>query len=427
MEINEQAEKLNNQIKENNKYLFEMLSEKGKAIFFPAKGILAQAADAKGKKINATIGIALEEDGSPMRLNSIAKLVKLEPKQIFPYASSFGNDELREKWKELIYKKNPSLGNKKISLPVVTNALTHGLTIAAYMVVDEGDEIITPDLFWGNYKLIFINGYRAKLRTYEIFKNNRFNVEGLKKNLKGKGKKIVLLNFPNNPTGYTPTNKEINEIVSAIKEAADEGSNIVVIIDDAYFGLVYKEGIFKESIFSKLCDIHERILAIKIDGATKEEYVWGLRVGFLTYGIKGMNDNICFALEQKTSGAVRGTISNVSNLSQNLVLQAFNSKSYEKEKKEKYNILKTRFDIVKKILDEHPEYREEFEALPFNSGYFMCIKLKKDAEKVRQLLLKKFDTGIIAMGNIIRIAFSSVSRDLLTELFDNVYKACKEV
>ena len=44
-------------------------------LFFPKKGILAQTADAKGKKINATIGAALEEDGTPMRLNSIAKKI----------------------------------------------------------------------------------------------------------------------------------------------------------------------------------------------------------------------------------------------------------------------------------------------------------------------------------------------------------------
>ena len=427
MEINEQAEKLNNQIRENNKHLYEMLSEKGKAIFYPAKGILAQSANAKGKKINATIGIALEEDKSPMRLNSIARLVNLEAKQIFPYAPSFGNDSLRVKWKELTFKKNPSLIGKKISLPIVTSALTHGLSIAAYMFVDKGDEIILPDLFWGNYKLILTHGYDAKLVTFETFKENKFNVRGLKEKLKGRGKKILLLNFPNNPTGYTPTYEEVKEIVSAIKESADKGNNIVVIVDDAYFGLVYKAGIFTESIFAKICDLHERVLAIKVDGATKEEYVWGLRVGFLTYGIKGMNNDLCFALEQKTSGAVRGTISNVSNLSQNLILEAFNSESYDKEKREKYDVLKARADIVEKIINEHPEYKEEFEALPFNSGYFMCIKLKKDAEKVRQILLNKFDTGIIAMKDIIRIAFSSVSKDLLAELFDNIYKACKEV
>ena len=86
--------------------IYDMLSGRGKAIFFPKKGILAQTADAKGKKLNATIGMALEEDLTPMRLKPIAKLIKkLDPKEAFPYAPSFGKPELREKWKEMIKEK----------------------------------------------------------------------------------------------------------------------------------------------------------------------------------------------------------------------------------------------------------------------------------------------------------------------------------
>ena len=70
----------------------------------------------------------------------------------------------------------------------------------------------------------------------------------------------------------------------------------------------------------------------------------------------------------------------------------------------------------------------DFEALPFNSGYFMCIKLKDlDAEKVRQLLLEKYSTGVIALNDTLRIAFSSIAKDQIQELFDNIYKACSDL
>ena len=69
-------------------------------------------------------------------------------------------------------------------------------------------------------------------------------------------KKIVLLNFPNNPTGYTPTEQEMAEIRDALKEAAEKGNKIVVIVDDAYFGLVYKKGIYTQSIFAELSHFH---------------------------------------------------------------------------------------------------------------------------------------------------------------------------
>ncbi|MBW2984867.1 aminotransferase class I/II-fold pyridoxal phosphate-dependent enzyme [Candidatus Woesearchaeota archaeon] len=430
MTLNPQAEELNEQIKKNNPVVLELLSEKGKAIYFPKKGILAQAADAKGKKINATIGIALEEDGTPMRLNSIAKNIDLNPKDIFPYAPSFGKPELRKVWKEMIYKKNPSLKYKPISLPITTNALTHGISMCGYLFIDPGDKVILPDLFWGNYKLILIRGYSAELDTFPTFKEDAFNLNGLKEKLsEGKGKKIVLLNFPNNPSGYTPTEEEAKEIIEIIKEAAEAGNKILVLIDDAYFGLVYKEGVYKESILSQLADLHKNILAVKIDGATKEDYVWGFRTGFLTYGIKGGDEDLYAALESKTAGAVRGNISNAPHISQSLVLNAFTSETYDKEKKEKYNILKERFELVTKVLEENKDYKSYFKALPFNSGYFMCIKLAEglDGEKVRQLLLEKYSTGVIAMKDILRIAFSSTKKESIAELFQNIYSACKEI
>ena len=69
-----------------------------------------------------------------------------------------------------------------------------------------------------------------------------------------------------------------------------------------------------------------------------------------------------------------------------------------------------------------------FSALPFNSGYFMCVRLNAgDAEPVRQKLLAKYDTGVIAQGNIIRIAFSSTPYHLLETLLDNVYMAARDV
>ena len=68
---------------------------------------------------------------------------------------------------------------KSFSLPVVTSALTHGLSLTAYLFVDEGDEIIIPDLSWDNYELIFKTGFDAKFITYETFKNNDFNIDGM--------------------------------------------------------------------------------------------------------------------------------------------------------------------------------------------------------------------------------------------------------
>ena len=428
--VSEEAEDLNKTISTSHPFITQLLSEKGKAIFFPRMGTLKQGAEAKDKRINATLGIATEDDNSPMRLRALSDLIPLNPKGIFPYAPSSGVPELRQAWKDLLYKKNPSLNNS-ISLPVVTNGLSHALSILGYLFVEQGDEIILTDIHWENYHLIFQLGWRAVFRPFNTFDHDRFDLNSFEKEVfKGSGKKILLLNFPNNPTGYTLTNEEAYQTIDIIKRIADRGNPLVVIMDDAYFGLVYEKGVYKESLFSKLANLHENVLAVKVDGATKEDYAWGFRVGFITYGSKDIDERTCKALEDKTAGAIRGNISSASHLSQRLLLNTILSDQYQEEKERKYHLLKSRYNRVCDILTKNKQkFSEYFSHLPFNSGYFMCIKLKDnlDAEAVRQRLLSTYSTGLITVDNLLRIAYSSVPENDIPLMFDNIYNACRDV
>lgn len=426
--INPQAAALNQSLSDSNSAIYELLSERGMAIFWPRLGILGQTADAKGKKYNATIGLACEEDGTIMALKGIADKVGLDKQLVFPYAPSPGNKKLREVWQQQILKKNPSI-DTAISLPVVTCALTHGLSMAGYLFTDAKTEIVLAEPFWGNYRLTFNVAYGASLISFPLFNDQGFNIEGLKKTLnQGSAKKILLLNFPNNPTGYTPTNEEADKLVTILADYVKENP-LVVLCDDAYFGLVYEPGVFTESIFAKLCNLHENLLAVKLDGCTKEDFAWGFRVGFITFGCKDGTKEFYSALEDKAAGAVRGTISNAPNISQALLMKGFASTGYEKEKAGKRALVQARYKEIKKILLEKTEYKKFFKPLPFNSGYFVCLKLagQLEAEQIRQLLLKKYDTGLISVGNLIRIAFSSMPKEKISKLLDNVFKACQEL
>jgi aspartate/methionine/tyrosine aminotransferase len=423
-----QAINLNDTIQKLNNNVLELLSDRGKNIFFPKLGILSQSAQAKGKSINATIGEAMEDDGSSMHLSEFDKLINLPLGSVYPYAPSFGKKELRDSWKTSIYQKNPSLGTMLMSTPIVTCGLTHGISVSGYLFVDEGDTVVIPDLFWENYSLIFENAFKGKVVTFPLFKNGGFNVDGFTQTLDAiEGKIVLLLNFPNNPTGYTPLNSEVAPIVEAIKKQADQGKNVVALIDDAYFGLVYENNVYTESIFTRLCNLSERVLAVKLDGATKEDYVWGFRVGFISFGVKNGTPELYEALENKTAGAVRGNISNVSHLSQSLLHQAYFSPQYEEDKKEKFATLNSRYQSVIQVLAD-TKYREFFTALPFNSGYFMCIELNDTlkAEAIRKILLDKYSTGVIVFGNLIRLAFSAVPQSKIPQLIENIYLACQD-
>jgi len=55
----------------------------------------------------------------------------------------------------------------------------------------------------------------------------------------------------------------------------------------------------------------------------------------------------------------------------------------------------------------------------------MCLKLHTlDAETVRRKLLDDYSTGVIAQGDILRIAFSAAPTDTIEKLFDNIYRCC---
>jgi aspartate/methionine/tyrosine aminotransferase len=202
----------------------------------------------------------------------------------------------------------------------------------------------------------------------------------------------------------------------------------LIICDDAYFGLFFEEETFKESVFSKLCDLDENIFAVKIDGATKEELAWGFRIGFITYGGKGITEAQYKALEQKTTGAIRASVSNCNNVSQSLLDRELSNGEYYNEKNLALKKMQDRYLKVKEVLAKMPK-DVPLRVLPFNSGYFMTFELLgKDSEKLRKHLLDDYSIGTISIASkYLRIAFSSVTLEQIPDLYNIIFKAAKEL
>jgi hypothetical protein len=76
-----------------------------------------------------------------------------------------------------------------------------------------------------------------------------------------------------------------------------------------------------------------------------------------------------------------------------------------------------------------PRFAESWEVYPFNSGYFMCIRLLNvDAEKLRVHLLDRHGVGLIATSPTdLRVAFSCLEVDEIEPLFELVHKAIQEI
>ncbi|MBI4129285.1 aminotransferase class I/II-fold pyridoxal phosphate-dependent enzyme [Candidatus Peregrinibacteria bacterium] len=404
----------------------QFLSAGGRRIQFPVGGILIQTARAQGARVNATVGVALRDDRAPMGLPSLEASLGVPSAEALPYAPSHGKLPLRKLWGELIRSKNPSLRGTT-STPVVVAGLTHGLRIAAELFLDPGDEILLAAPYWENYDLVFQDLSQARLCSFPLFDGQSFHSNGLRVALQhGPRKKVLLLNFPNNPTGYSPRQEEAAMICDAIRACADGGSEIVVIIDDAYFGLVYEEGVFRESLFAPLSHLHERVLAVKVDGCSKEDYAWGLRVGFLTYGGKGLRPEDLRALEDKTAAVIRGTLSNVSHLSQSIILRTLQSSTYWEERRANAVILERRFRAAWTAAN-HAAASGFFRVLPCNAGYFLCLELcgGLSAGTVQERLLQEHGIGVVTVGErLLRVAFSAIPEAGIPAVFRSIAQVC---
>jgi aspartate/methionine/tyrosine aminotransferase len=235
-----------------------------------------------------------------------------------------------------------------------------------------------------------------------------------------KGPVRIILNFPNNPSGYSPTKAEAEALAALFLKTAEKGADLLILCDDAYFGLFYEDDIFQESLFSLFANLHPNILAVKIDGPIKEDYVWGLRTGFVTFGSKGLDETHYNALITKLMGAIRSSVSCANTPAQHIIIKALEDKRTQDEKNFFQDLMQRRYNKVKKFLNENPPH-PKLKALPFNSGYFMSFQCEGiSAERLRQELLAKHGIGLVALGDTcLRVAFSSLDE----EQIDQVYKA----
>jgi aspartate/methionine/tyrosine aminotransferase len=436
--LNPIAQSLREKLEEAAPEVLAMLSAYGRRLYFP-KGIISQAAEAKQKahRFNATIGIATEADG-PMALPSIvSQLGDVPIADAVTYAPPAGRPGLRQLWREKLLAENPSLANKSFGLPIVTSAITHGLSLMGELFLDPGDVVLMPDKLWGNYRLTYEVHHGAKIETFPFYSSQGgLNTQGFAARLEelaeGREKLVVVLNFPNNPTGYMPTPAEGEELAAALQRQAERGTKLVVFCDDAYFGLFYHLGAqsMTESLFGKLTGRHPNLLAVKLDGATKELFVWGLRCGFVTFG-PGRPETaevVCEVLDAKVRGAIRGGVSNVPQLSQTLVERALVSPSLAAERDAKCQTLRIRAERVYEIANR-PRYAESWEVYPFNSGYFMLVKVEGvDAEKLRLHLLEEHGVGLIATSPTdIRVAFSCLETTDVEPLFEALHLAIQRL
>jgi len=338
----------------------------------------------------------------------------LDPRMSFLYSPQGGAPALRAAWRKRLLANEP---NVEISLPMVTFALTHGISLVADLFVDEGVEVIVPNPSWGNYKGIFGLRRGAKFTTWDFFTGDgKLNIAGLKAALDAtKGRSVVILNFPGNPTGYSPLHDEVEPLLEVL---TSHKRPTVVVCDDAYQGLVFEDNANVKSLFFELTRRSDKnlLLPVKVDGATKELAFFGGRVGFLTFGLNREDSE---PLIEKARAIARATVSSPPGPSQAVVLAALESPGIEEEIAQIRELLATRYRALREALPLVAD--SGFVPYPFNAGCFALLKAPEniDVEDLRLFLIENYSIGLVALPTVgaLRIAYCSMDERDIRPMF----------
>ncbi len=442
--------------------LYKALSELGKRIYLP-QGVFSWAGRAKKEaEIMGTLGSAFGyekdfiEGGTsewlPCYLEDIKNYTKFNINEIVPYSKISGLEELKTIWKNWIIEK--SLINKTvekerlnrlenyISTPVITSGLTNGIFLCCSLFLNSGDYVISTNKRWGNYDNIIEKLLGAKIKSFEFFIKSKFNVQGLKDAIyevsKIQEKIVLILGFPNNPTGYIPIKEELKEIINVLRLAQKEISKpIIVLIDDAYEPYIYSSNVINRSIFYDLHDLEEDIIPIKIDGITKEFLMYGGRIGFVTIGLKPNWVNseeelyiLKTEINNKLSGLIRTTISNSNHFYQSLIINLFKDVGTDgliKKRDKVKALLKERYEKINAELRKIKN--SDISVDPNAGGFFVFVNLNPKkflANDFADHLLKKYKVGVIPIEkpsdniNGIRIAYCSIDLTQITEFVNRI-------
>ncbi|MCF7887018.1 MAG: pyridoxal phosphate-dependent aminotransferase [Candidatus Omnitrophica bacterium] len=186
------------------------------------------------------------------------------------YTPSSGDNRLREAIANKLKINNGILVDKENI--IVTSGAKYAIFIALLSLLSDGDEVLIPSPYWVSYPEM-VKLTSAKAKFIELAEQNNFKLTPklLEESITAKTK-ILIFNYPNNPTGATYNKKELREISEIIK-----GANIHVISDEIYEVLVYDK---KSHIsFASLDSMQDKTLTV--GGFSKSFAMTGWRVGYL--------------------------------------------------------------------------------------------------------------------------------------------------
>lgn len=384
--------------------------QKNDAIF----GLAAKAKDAidkygKDKVINSTLGTLVDDDGNIICLDTVyTELKSLPNADIAAYAQVAGQADFLEAVQDACFREyRPKAYIKAVATPGGTGAVRH----AIWNYTNPGDSILVCDWFWAPYVTIS-EEFGRTVTNYEFFnEKGEFNISSFKENfenlLKKQKRLVTVLNTPaNNPTGYSLSDEEWDEVLDIARENAKDSENRIIFLVDAAYIDYAGIGSERRKFFTKFSDLPENIFVIIAYSMSKGYTMYGLRSG-AAIGISSKEELVnefyytCMhANRANWSNGTRGAMSVMTNIAKDLAKK----KAFEDEVN-KYKVM------LRKRADAFVEEAQKcgLEILPYRDGFFVSIPC--DNAKAASDELIKENLFVVALKKGLRFAVCAVSED----------------
>lgn len=372
----------------------------------------AQEAVAKyGKEnvTNSTLGALMDDDGKLIAFNSVFNVLKDMPnEEISAYAPIAGMPQYLEAVEETFFAGYKPDAHVRV---VATPGGTGALKVAMWNYTEEGDEILTSDWFWSPYQTISEEAGR-KISTFKLFTDDgNFNVQDFKDRFKEilakQDRLMAIINTPaQNPTGYSVSDEEWDEILDFLKEESkNPDKKIILLVDTAYIDFAGEED-ERRAFFTKFSNLPDNLFVMAAFSTSKGYTMYGLRLG----AIIGMSSNEAIADEFRVSSlhSGRANWSNGNRGGMLVVSEIFNDKKlqaeYAKEKNEWKGILRRRAEAFVEASEV-----VGLELLPYRDGFFVSLPCDKPYE-ISAALTEK-NVFMVPLGKGLRFAVCAVSEE----------------
>ena len=265
--------------------------------------ITAKAKDLKSKGIDIIgFGAGEPDFDTPNNIKSAAK--DSIDSGFTKYTAASGIIELKEAIRERIsIDYGLSYENKEI---LVGSGAKHVLYNLFNVLIDEGDEVLIPAPYWVSYpEQVKISGGSPII----LHTNQEDGFKITKKQIESRcneNTKILVLNYPSNPTGSTYNYDELSQIAEICKE-----KNLIVISDEIYDKIIYSNE--KHISFPQLSE-DAKNRTILVNGVSKTYSMTGWRIGYAAG-----NSEVISAMNNLSGQST----SNPTSISQKAAIEAF--------------------------------------------------------------------------------------------------------